>query len=99
MMSFIRKFLKRFYAIYSHPTTKRRWFLTMKRAFLWLFMWKIIRMEKMVFPFLENSQLIARTGTIGCAGAYICSLFEYEEMMFLMKKLLRKSFMILDSFP
>ena len=76
--------MERFRIIHSHPTTRGRWFAAVMRTFSWIFAWKILRLQKLVFPYLERSELIAPTGTIGCAGAYVCSLYEYEDMSFLL---------------
>jgi FkbM family methyltransferase len=91
----MRKLLKHFYIIHSHPTTKGRWFSAMRRTFSWLFAWKILRFKKLVFPYLEHSQLLASSGTIGCAGSYICSLYEFEEMAFLLH-FLREGDLVFD---
>jgi FkbM family methyltransferase len=82
--SLLSKLFKRFRIIYTHPTTRGRLISTMIRTASWLFTWKILRYKKIVFPFLEHSELIADSNTIGCAGAYICSLYEYEDMAFLL---------------
>lgn len=89
------KFLRHFRVIHNHPTTKGRWLSAMCRTFTWLFAWKILGLKKLIFPYLENSELIAASNTISCAAAYICSLYEYEDMSFLLH-FLREDDLVFD---
>ncbi|MDA9993926.1 FkbM family methyltransferase [Burkholderiales bacterium] len=89
----MRKYFDIFEFLFRHPLTENQKLTTIFRYLRWQVVSRILNLQ-FVFPFVNQTKLLAQSGIHSATGNYYVGLMSFEEMSFLMHFIRREELFI-----